>query len=142
GADQLADLRAPIDQPLDVAFADAGEQLADATVQPGLRDEVPVGVRGDREPIGHPHAQRRQLPNHLSERRDLAADDSDVGEADLGKPPHEAHVDTPPVPSYAWMPLRGNPSGTRRDQDLHPGERLLELRLRRSKGETRVTPES
>ncbi len=142
GADQLADLRAPVDQALDVAFADAGEELADATVEARRRDEVPVGVRGDRKPVRYAHAERHELPDHLSERCDLAADESDVGKADFGKPPHEAHGNASPVPSYARMPLRGNPSGTRGDQELHPGERFLELRLGGSKRETRVAPES
>lgn len=44
---------------------------------------------GDGEPVGHPHAQRRQFADHLAQRSVLAADNCDIVDGDRRESDHE-----------------------------------------------------
>jgi hypothetical protein len=52
-----------------------------ALAKAALREEVAVGLGRRRETVRHAHARLGQLPDHLAERRILAADGLDVRHA-------------------------------------------------------------
>ena len=90
-SDQPPDHRAARHQRLHVVLGDGAEKLVDPPFDSRSRDEVAVGLGGDRESVGHADAQRRQFADHLAQRRHLAADQSHVGQTDFREPPDEAH---------------------------------------------------
>ncbi len=86
GRDRVADLLAAASQLGDVLGVQPLEQLGDALVEAGLLQEVPVSLRGHREPRRDVHPPRHQLAVHLAERGVLAADFRDVFDTDFFEP--------------------------------------------------------
>ncbi len=134
--DEPAELRAALDQAVHVVLADPRQQLADALVQARAGDEVPVRFGRDGESVGHLDAERRQLTDHLAQRRDLPSHQPHIAQAHFRKPADKAHAQTSagqpghadgekqrrvinasprrPAPRRARAPPRPGPSAGRR----------------------------
>ncbi len=73
-----ADLRPDHREPLHVIDVERRQDAADALIESVLRKEVPISVRGRREPAGHRDAESRQCGYHLADGGILTADEFDV----------------------------------------------------------------
>ena len=78
GEHPAADLRADHREPLHVIDVERRQDVADALIEPVLREEVPIRMRGRREPAGHRDAESRQSGDHFADGRILAADEFNV----------------------------------------------------------------
>ncbi len=78
GENPLADLLARHRELLDVFNVEIGQRATDAFVEPGLLQEVAVGLCRGGETTGNAHTGIRERADHLTERGILAADDFDV----------------------------------------------------------------
>jgi len=63
-----------------------GEQRGDAAAQHVLVDETPIRIGGRGKPARNPDALCGELPDHLSQRRVLPADQRDILATGLFKP--------------------------------------------------------
>ena len=70
-------------QVIDILHVQAIERFVQALPGVGLVQQITVGLCRDRKTVGHPHALRAQLADHLAQRSILAADQRDIGNADL-----------------------------------------------------------
>ena len=75
-------------QRVHVVGVQALHQPGDPRRQPLLRHEVPERRRRRREPVRHPHPRRRQVPDHLPQRRVLPPDVLQVRHPQRREPLH------------------------------------------------------
>ena len=89
GGDQVVRAPGTVGEIADVAGLQSVEDAVECAPGAGSLENVPVGLRGDREPVRHAHAGGAQLAVHLSERGVLAADACHVARCDRPKRPDE-----------------------------------------------------
>ena len=84
--DQVARLPASLTEILDVARVQALENFPQPAVNPGLAQEIAVGVGRNGEAVRHLHTLGSQLAVHFAERGVLSPDERDIPDADLVEP--------------------------------------------------------